>query len=41
MDEKEKKKQQSEDLLNAGVAGASYETVQRYGSAVKQHYVAY
>ena len=41
MDEKEKKKQQSEDLLNAGVAGASYETVQRYGTAVKQHYVAY
>ncbi len=36
-----KKKQKSKDLLNAGVAGASYETVQRYGSAVKQHYVAY
>lgn len=29
------------DLLNAGIAGAAYETVQRYGAAAKQHYVAY
>ena len=41
MDEKKKKKQQSEDILNAGLSGAAYETVQRFGSAVKQHYVAY
>ena len=40
MDEK-KKKQKRDDILNAGITGASYETVQRYGDAVKQHYVAY
>lgn len=40
MDEK-KKCQKDKDLLNAGIAGAAYETVQRYGSAAKQHYVAY
>ena len=40
MDEK-KKIQKQKDLLNAGVAGASYETIQRFGSAAKQHYVAY
>ncbi len=40
MDEK-KKKQRDKDLLNAGIAGAAYETVQRFGSAAKQHYVAY
>lgn len=39
MDEKKNKKQ--EDLLNVGVAVASAETIQRYGSAVKQHCVAY
>ncbi len=38
MDEKEKRK---EDILHAGIAGASYETVQRFGSAVKEHVVAY
>ncbi len=37
----EKKKRRAEDTKNAGVAGAAYETVQRYGSANKQHYVAY
>ena len=42
MGEKEKKKEQrKEDLLNAGIAGANYETIQRYGAAVKEHYVAY
>ena len=41
MDEKKKKEQKSEDILNAGLAGAAYETVQRYGDAAKQHYVAY
>lgn len=40
MDEK-KKIQKQKDLLNAGVAGASYETIQRFGSAAKQHYVVY
>ncbi len=43
MDEKKEKKikQKIEDIKNAGVAGAAYETVQRYGAAAKQHYVAY
>ena len=40
MDEK-KKKQKQDDILNAGITGASYETVQKYGDAAKQHYVAY
>lgn len=35
------KKRKEEDLLSAGIAGAAYETVQRYGAAAKQHYVAY
>lgn len=35
------KKRKEEDLLNAGIAGAAYETVQRYGAAAMQHYVAY
>lgn len=35
----EEKKQK--DMLNAGLAGAAYETVQKYGDAAKQHYVAY
>lgn len=37
----QKKKRKQEDILNAGIAGASYETIQRYGDATKQHYVAY
>ena len=41
MSESEKKKQHNEDILNAGIAGASYDTVQRFGSAVKEHFVAY
>lgn len=40
MDDK-KEKERKEGLLNAGIAGAAYETVQRYGAAAKQHYVAY
>ncbi|MBR6664952.1 MAG: hypothetical protein IKL22_04445 [Lachnospiraceae bacterium] len=36
-----KKNDKRDDILNAGIAGASYETVQRYGSAVKEHLVAY
>lgn len=39
MDKKEKERK--ENLLNAGITGAAAETVQRYGSAAKQHYVAY
>lgn len=35
------KKDRQEDLLRAGIAGASYEKVQRYGSAAKQHLNAY
>ena len=34
-------KEKEENLLNAGIAGAAYETVQRYGDAAKQHIVAY
>ncbi len=43
MDESDKKKKdrKHDDLLNAGLAGASFETIQKYGSAAKQHYVAY
>lgn len=37
----DKKNQQDDDLLNAGLAGAAYETIQRFGAAAKQHYVAY
>lgn len=35
------KKDKVDDLVRTGIAGASYETVQRYGSAVKEHFVAY
>lgn len=41
MDERIKKMQKQKDFLNAGIAGAAYETVQRYGEAAKQHYVGY
>ncbi len=41
MAQNEKKKDKQEDLIRAGIAGASYETVQRYGSAAKEHLVAY
>ena len=36
-----KKRNDKEDILHAGIAGASYETVRRFGSAVKEHVVAY
>ena len=39
MDKKDKNKE--EDVFRAGYAGAAYETVQQYGSAVKEHVVAY
>lgn len=41
MEENKKRKDNEKNLLNAGISGASYEAVQRYGSAVKQHSVAY
>lgn len=41
MDDKKNNEQNVEDIKNAGIAGGSYETVQRYGTAAKQHYVAY
>ena len=37
----EKNKCHESDLINAGIAGSAYETVQRFGSATKEHYVAY
>ncbi len=40
MSDKEKDRN-DENLLNAGIAGASSEVVQRYGAAVKEHFVAY
>lgn len=39
--EDKKKKEKQENILNAEIAGAATETIQRYGSAAKQHYVAY
>ncbi len=36
-----KKKEQQRTMQNVGVAGAQAEVVQRYGSAVKEHLVAY
>ncbi len=36
-----KKKEKDDDLVLAGISGASYETIQKYGSAAKQHYLAY
>lgn len=41
MREKEEKKRKEEEILRAGIAGAGYDTVQKYGAAAKQHYVAY
>lgn len=34
-------KEKQDELIRAGIAGASYETVQRYGAAIKEHLVAY
>lgn len=39
--DKSKEQRQEENLINAGIAGASAETVQRFGSAAKEHLVAY
>lgn len=37
----DEKKDEEENLIRSGIAGAAYETVQRYGSAAKEHIVAY
>ena len=37
----DKKREKEKSLKNAGLAGAQAETVQRYGSAVKEHFVSY
>lgn len=39
--EQDTKKKKQDDLLRAGIAGASAETVQRHGAAVKEHLAAY
>lgn len=36
-----KKEEKEKSIIHAGIAGAGTETVQRYGSAVKEHVVAY
>lgn len=42
MDKKDKEQNdKSSTVINVGVAGANAEVVQRYGSAVKEHFVAY
>lgn len=42
MRKKEKKKEiDFNNLKNATISGASSEVVQRYGSAVKEHYMSY
>ena len=41
MDEEDKYKEREGDILKAGLAGASYDTVQRFGAAIKEHLVAY
>lgn len=34
-------KDKEDDLINVSIAGAAFETIQRYGSAAKEHFVAY
>lgn len=41
MNDEEKKKEKYKDWLKSGVDGASYETIQRFGSAINQHFIAY
>ena len=41
MSDEKNKKDKEDDLVCAGIAGAAYDTVQRYGSAAKEHLVAY
>lgn len=37
----DKKKKDEDNLVRSGIAGASYETIQKYGSAAKEHLVSY
>lgn len=41
MEDDNKEKSRQDDMLKAATAASSYETVQRFGDAAKQHYVAY
>ena len=41
MNNDNKEKSRQDDMLKAAIAASSYETVQRFGDAAKQHYVAY
>lgn len=41
MSDEEKKKEKYNNWLKSGVDGASYETIQRFGSAINQHFIAY
>ena len=40
-EEGKKEEKRKEDILNAGIVGASHDTVQRYGEAVGEHFDAY
>ena len=37
----EQKENKRKTITNAGIAGASSHTVDRYGSAIKEHFVSY
>ena len=39
--EEEKERRIEQTIYHAGLSGAQAETIQRYGSAVKEHAVAY
>lgn len=41
MTDRKKTKNNSDNYIDVATASASYETIQRYGSAAKEHYVAY
>ena len=41
MNNDNKEKSRQDDMLKAAIAASSYETVQRFGDAAKQHHVAY
>ena len=41
VEKKEKEEEKKRSVINAGLAGAQTEVVQRFGSAVGEHVVAY
>lgn len=41
MSDNQKKKDKEDEIIRSGVTVASYGTIQRYGSAVKEHLVSY